>query len=348
MKGILYIKLLQLGIVALLSITATTAHGQDIHFSQLSETPLLRNPALAGLFSGDIRIQTVYRTQWNSFTDAYKTGSINAEFKLPLGSKNDFATVGGQILYDRAGTVALSATHILPMINFHKSLSEERNMYLSMAVMGGIVQRRIDRSKMTTNSQFDGSGYAPGSATGETFNRNGYSYGDASVGMSFNTQLGSKPDDNMYVGVAYHHFTKPKNVSFYSNYKIEMSPKMVYSFGIRTAISDNGYVTLEGDYTRQNSYRDLIGGVTFSRKLGDVSSPGYMFHIGSYYRFNDAIIPVIKLETRPLGFSISYDVNISGLKQASFGRGGLEVSTTYQSFHHGKYSSKNDLRCPRF
>ena len=56
---------------------------QDIHFSQIFETPLLRNPALSGLFSGDLRIQSVYRSQWNSITNAYQTGSANVEYKIP-------------------------------------------------------------------------------------------------------------------------------------------------------------------------------------------------------------------------------------------------------------------------
>jgi hypothetical protein len=47
---------------------------QDIHFSQFFETPLLRNPGLAGIFTGDYRLQMVYRDQWRSVTDGYKTG----------------------------------------------------------------------------------------------------------------------------------------------------------------------------------------------------------------------------------------------------------------------------------
>ena len=34
----------------------TKIDAQDIHFSQFFETPLLRNPALAGIFSGDVRL----------------------------------------------------------------------------------------------------------------------------------------------------------------------------------------------------------------------------------------------------------------------------------------------------
>src|SRR5918993_628848 len=77
---------------------------QDIHFSQFFEAPLWRNPSLAGIFTGDVRVQAVYRDQWNSVTNAYKTGSLNAEYKLPVGKSEDFLTLGLQMLYDRAGT----------------------------------------------------------------------------------------------------------------------------------------------------------------------------------------------------------------------------------------------------
>ena len=118
-------------------LTCTSScFSQDIHFSQFFETPLLRNPALAGIFSGDLRIQGDYRTQWNSVTVPYQTGSLNGEYKKPLGKSDDYITLGGEILYDKAGTVALTATHILPVINYHKSLSSEKNMYLSLGFMG--------------------------------------------------------------------------------------------------------------------------------------------------------------------------------------------------------------------
>ena len=83
----------------------------------------------------------VYRSQWNNVTDAYRTGSFNIEFKKPIGSGDDFLTIGGQVLYDRAGTIALTSTHLLPVLNYQKSLSTERNMYLSLGFMGGLVQK---------------------------------------------------------------------------------------------------------------------------------------------------------------------------------------------------------------
>src|SRR5690349_15199695 len=112
-----------------------SAMSQDIHFSQFFETPLLRNPGLAGIFTGDYRLQMVYRDQWRSVTDGYKTGSLNGEYKLPVGKADDFLTVGGQVLFDRAGTAVLQTTSVLPVINYHKSMSTDQNRYLSLGFM---------------------------------------------------------------------------------------------------------------------------------------------------------------------------------------------------------------------
>ena len=90
---------------------------QDIHFSQLFETPLLRNPSLAGIFEGDIRIQGVYRDQWTSFANGYRTGSFNAEYKMPVGQTDNYYTIAAQVLYDQAGSAGLTQTHLLPAIN---------------------------------------------------------------------------------------------------------------------------------------------------------------------------------------------------------------------------------------
>ena len=325
-----------------------SAFSQDIHFSQFSETPLLRNPALAGIFSGDLRIQGVYRTQWNSVTVPYQTGSLNGEYKLPIGHSNDFLSLGGELLYDKAGTVALTATHILPVVNYHKSLSEEKNMYMSIGFMGGLVQRRIDRSKITTNSQFNGSEYDPTLANGETFPNNGYSYMDGSVGISFNSQVGTNEDDNFFIGAAYHHFNHSSKISFYDNAQIEMTPKWVVSGGLRMGVTDNSYITINADYSKQGASREVIGGAIYSIKLDDPIDPKYVFHAGTYLRWKDAIIPVAKMEYKPFAVAVSYDINVSQLKTASNGRGGFELSISYQTYFDRDNSSKEAIRCPRF
>lgn len=320
--------------------TGLPVFSQDIHFSQFFEAPLLRNPSLAGIFTGDIRVQAVYRDQWNSVTNAYKTGSVNAEFKMPVGKNDDFITTGMQIMYDKAGTIGWTSTHLLPALNYHKSLSSDRNQYLSLGFMGGLVQRRFDPSKVTTNSQYDNGGI------GENFSNTQYSYLDGSVGMSYNSNLAYNPANNFFIGAAYHHFNRPNQTYFYRNANIELHPKWVFSGGLKLGVSDVAYMTIQADHSRQGGFTETVAGMMYGLKLGDdPDNPDYTIHAGGFLRWNDALIPVIKLDYTPFSISLSYDANISKLKPSSYGRGGFEISVSFI----GLRKSKGEyLLCPRF
>lgn len=314
---------------------------QDIHFSQFFQAPLLRNPALAGIFTGDIRVQAVYRNQWNSVTDAYKTASLEGEFKMPVGRLNDYVTVGMELLYDKAGTIGWTSTHLLPALNYHKSLSEQKNSYLSLGFMGGVIEQWFDRSKMTTNYQYDNG------VDGETIPANQYHYLDGSVGMSYNSNLDDNPENNYFLAAAYHHFNKPK-ISFYNDPNISLAPKWVFSGGIRFGVSDFSYLTIQADQSMQASFKETVAGAMYGFKIGpDHDQPDYTIHFGGFLRWNDALIPVIKIDYIPFSTTFSYDVNISKLKPSSYGRGGFELSVSYTGFRKNNPSNEA-LRCPRF
>jgi type IX secretion system PorP/SprF family membrane protein len=331
-----------LSFLLLVTLCGPLARAQDLHFSQFFEAPLLRNPSLAGIFTGDVRVQAIYRDQWNSVTNAYKTGSLNGEYKMPVGKADDFLTLGLQMMYDRAGTVSWTSAHVLPALNFHKSLSTEVNRYLSLGFMAGVVQRGLDRSKMTTNSSYDGLG------DGENLEANQFTYFDGAVGLSFNTQLNPDPQNNLYLGVAYHHFNRPKT-SFYRSGNIELQPKMVGSAGIRFGVTPASYLTIMGDYSRQGDYQEAIAGALYGLKVGgELEKPLYTLHGGAFMRLNDAFIPVIKLDYHPFSVSFSYDVNISQLKTSSHGRGGFELGVSYIGFTNRHNSVINATLCPRF
>ncbi len=322
---------------------------QDVHFSQFFEAPLWRNPSLAGIFNGDIRLQGVYRTQWGAVTVPFQTGSFNGEYKMPIGGADDYLTIGGQIVYDRAGTTRFTTTSLLPAINYHKSLSAEKSTYLSLGFMGGLVQRSIDRSKITTSSQFDGSGYNPFLDINEDLANYNTTYGDASVGMSFASQIGESENDNFFVGAAYHHFNRPVN-SFYRDPAVELNPKWVYSLGVRMGLTPNTYLNIQADFSKQGSYSEVLAGamVGFGLSGYDFTESMYNIHFGAFTRWSDAIIPVVKIDFLPFSAAFSYDINISQLRTASQGIGGFEFSLSYIGFLERNNSSKNAILCPRF
>lgn len=335
------IKYLQVAYFLMACAWINNLNAQDLHFSQFYEAPLLRNPALAGLYEGDVRIQGIYRSQWGSISNPFQTGSMNGEYKFAIGRGDDFLTVGGQVMYDKAGTVKLQTVHMLPMVNFHKSLSQEKNTYLSLGFMGGIVNRRLDRSRVTTNSQYDGFYYNGALPDGETFS-SGYSYSDMSVGMSLNSTLGSEDQHTFFAGVAYHHVTKPLN-SFYKN--ISHLPKWVLSGGLKLNLDEITYVTFNGDLSVQEPFKEAIAGAMISKRMGESEGSNYTVHAGTYYRYNDALIPVIKFDVNKISVGLSYDINISTLAPASRNRGGFELSLTYLA---SRPHDNPVILCPRF
>jgi type IX secretion system PorP/SprF family membrane protein len=253
-----------------------------------------------------------------------------------------------QVLYDRAGSTNFQTTNFLPAINYHKSLSDDRNKYLSLGFMGGLVQRRIDRSKMRTNNHFDGNGYNPGLPDGETFTTSSYNFLDGSVGMSFNSAIAGRERDNYFVGAAYHHVNRPQN-SFYKNPQVELNPKWVFSAGVKFDLTETSFFSLQADHSRQGPNTETIGGVLYSYKLGaDLTQPDYVIHFGSFLRWKDALIPVVKLDYNPFAVAFSYDVNVSELKTASQSRGGAEISVSYIGFFDRDNSTKNTMRCPKW
>lgn len=320
---------------------AAVSFCQDIHFSQFFEAPLYRNPALAGIVDGDIRVQTVYRSQWNSLANAYKTVSVNAEYKMPA-SGDDYVTVAMQVFNDKAGSTNLTTTHLLPAINYHKSLSDVKSTYLSVGFMGGYVQRSVDRSKITTNSTYNGQG------DGEDGLVPQYGYFDASAGVSFNTQLGDSRENNLVLGAALHHLTKPK-ASFYNNPSVAIARKWVFSGDVKFRLTDYSFVTVHNDYLKQGSYTEALSGAVFTQKIGPYSEePDFTIGAGGFLRWGDAFIPVVQLNYHPFALSMSYDVNVSALSSSSYGHGGYEMSLTYIGFLDRDNSSAKAVLCPRF
>jgi type IX secretion system PorP/SprF family membrane protein len=283
----------------------------------------------------------VYRSQWNNVTNAYKTISLNAETRYGVGKSNDFVTAGVQVLYDQAGTVGLNTTQILPALNYHKSINEDYNAYLSAGFMFGMVQRSINFSKATTNSSYDGMGIGENGAVPR------YSYMDGSAGLCFSSSMTENQLSNFFIGVAYHHFHKPKN-SFFNNENITLQPKIVGSGGIKLTRDGNAYINIQADYLVQGSSKEFIGGIMLGKKIGlDGDDSKYAVHAGAFMRMKDAFIPTIKLDMLPISVTVSYDVNISKLKSTTYGRGGMEISIAYIGFRK-KNSALDAVLCPKF
>ena len=332
-------------IIALLFLTPVLK-AQDINFSQFYELPLLRNPGLAGIFNGDIRVTSAFRSQWQSVTTPYRTIGLGMEYKKPIGRSNDFITIGMQFSNDIAGDSRLRRTQVFPVLNYHKSLSGEKDTYLSAGIMGGPVMQRFDPTKLSFDDQFVNGSYSSTNPTKETFTNAGFTYWDAAVGLNFSSTAGE--NTRYYVGLGLFHFTKPK-VAFQELYDVVLNPKWVVNAGLSAPVSDANKVIVYADYFMQGGARQIQGGLLLSHDLL-VLDENHRTTIsgGAFYRWNDALVPVVKLDYNQFSIGITYDVNVSKLKAASQYRGAYEVTLSYKAFRNSVNSSAEKVRCPAF
>jgi type IX secretion system PorP/SprF family membrane protein len=330
--------------ITFLVLAPACCPAQDVHFSQFYEAQLYQNPALSGLYKGDVHVQAMFRQQWTSISSPFETGYLSGEYKVPVGKQNDYLTLGAQFMYDQAGTATLTTTLVEPSLNYSKSLNHNKDMYLSVGFMGGLTQRRIDQSKITTDYQYSNGG---GGYSGEVLANPNITYIDGSAGISFTTALGEDNRNHFYAGVSYDHFNRPRS-SFYNTATVELQPKWVYSAGIKLFVSEQTFVEFHADHMEQGTYRETMAGGLFSVKFGDLDDPDYVLGLGAFLRWQSDIIPVVRLNYRLFAVSLSYDANISQLETASQGRGGFELGVSFLAFTRLDNSTRNSTLCPVF
>src|ERR1043165_4580018 len=99
---------------AMILFFAFGAQSQDVHFSQIYETPLLLSPANTGFFNGYVRAIVNYRNQWASMNKAYQTMGLSLDGGLFKSKKRPaFMGIGFTLFRDQAGVAAITKTSAL-------------------------------------------------------------------------------------------------------------------------------------------------------------------------------------------------------------------------------------------
>lgn len=341
----------QLATALLLAIgMGQTATAQDINFSQFYELPLLRNPALAGVFTGDLRITGVWRNQWNSVTVPYRTQALASELKF--NAWGTACAAGLQITNDKAGDSKLGRFSVSGAVAAYIPVDIGNESHVSAGFMGGIVRQRFAPENLSWNAQFVNGVYDPTAPTGQNFNaafateRN---YFDLSAGVMFNTNIGN--DIRLYTGVAGYHFSTGQRTfrNGLPDSSLSRSLKLVVNGGLSLPSSDFDRVILYTDVFFQGGARQVQGGILYRH---DILQDGYDFGIavsgGVFTRWGDAVMPMLKLDYYNWGVGFTYDANVSKLSKASGGVGGFEVTASYTTPLNIRNEEARKVMCPRF
>jgi type IX secretion system PorP/SprF family membrane protein len=321
-----------------------TASAQDPNFSQFFASPLTMNPAMTGKFDGVYRFAANYRNQWPTISNAYTTMTASFDMGIMKNRVPDFDQFGvGFMAYsDKAGDGALNSTYYGASVAYHKALDENGYHQIGAGFQGTYMNKRLNTSKLSFEDMLTPFGFT--GVTRESFSAQqvNLNYFDLNAGLIYNGSTNGY--NNFYFGASMYHINRPKE-SFQKG-DFVLNARTTLQAGARIPVGTYNSVHIAANHSMQAKAKNTMLGGAFSLNVNNDEENPTNFYLGTWYRFEDALIPYVGLEFGEWHFGVSYDVNTSSLKAASNSRGGVELSLIYIKKPTDPNAKK--LNCPKF
>jgi len=326
-----------------LLITNSVAIGQDIHFSQMSNAPLLLGPAETGNFFGDWQVTHSNRRQWGLIGKPYSTLSLGYEHQFYIGRQK--LSAGLVVVHDESGIQKLIQQRVYGSVAFHQTL---RKQEVSVGIQAGYVAKTLDISGLTFPSQYD---IAQGLFNDQLANREGslgqstYFF-DVNVGVRYRTVIWKlKPE----FGFSIFHLNQPyESLILDSNNFVPMR----YVGTVNTPVRINNRYHLQPQlfFMYQRRSRDLIlgtlGFMNMSSNKLKIKQTFAGLHLREGLTRNwDAFIFTGGLKFKHLQTALSYDITVSKLRLANSYQGAIELSVIYTGV--SSVLNKRSIPCNR-
>ena len=299
--------------------------GQDNQYSQFYSAQLYLNPAFAGTKVCP-RVIMNFRDQWPGITGEYV--SYGLSYDQSVGSNSGIGVVfngddAGQ------GTIKTNSINLV----YSPKVPLTKNLTLSVAISGGVIQKKLDASNLTFPDQFNDNGKIPG-AIAEITNDINKITPDINAGVILYSDL-------FHIGYSAHHVLEPIDILYTSKGKLYR--KHTVHLGINYVktekLNRKNKVTFSPQvvYQQQGPHSELNLGMYVTKKK---------ITGGIWYRGEDAIILVVGLQNKNFNFGFSYDATLSRL--ANNTAGSIEVSMGYVFPCKSKNKRIRMLACPSF
>ena len=314
---------------------------QDPHFSQFFASPLTLNPAFTGKFSGSWRLAANHRDQWPSIPKAYVTSSASIDFpilKNRIPDKDVFG-VGISGLSDASANKILKLNYGSVSMSYHKALDENGYSTIGAGFQATYSSLNLNVGELKFEDMLTQNGFT-GQSSEVITNGNKQSYFDVNAGLLYSGSTNGQ--NNFYLGASMYHINRPK-VGFQDK-NWYLSGRISIHGGGSFPLSDVITVHTSLIHQIQNKASETIVGAAIAANLGQDAEKPSAVYIGSWVRFNDAIVPYIGLEFGGLRIGVSYDFNISNLKAATTSRGGSEFSIIFIK----RPPDYQGIPCPKF
>jgi type IX secretion system PorP/SprF family membrane protein len=324
----------------LLALLLKTAAQTDPHFTQNYTYPMYINPALTGSGDGEYRATAIYRSQWGSISNPYRTMGASFDTRtdkniaLGVNVLNQSAGDGGFNYLNAYGSVAYTG------VKFGKN-NEHR---IVLAIQAGVINRHVDQSKFKWGEQWNPiTGYNASNPTTETFDRTSSTTLDVGAGALY---FDASPDKkiNAFGGFSVFHINKPKDPIISAQSAELNTIPLRYSIhgGVSFNISERLSIVPHALYMHQGNASEAMLGTYVQANV----NPETDVMIGAYYRNKDAIAPFVGFDWKNFIVGLSYDVNTSRLGAMAKHVNSFELSFTYVR-RNGSQSIFDFIRCAR-
>lgn len=320
--------------------------GQDASFTQYALSGTAYNPAMVGVMETRHRVTALYRNQWYSVLtqDAYQQGLIAYEGMINCTDYGIWA-MGIQGQSDFAGEVPINNNQLQVSLSYQHELGG--GLALAGGFKAGVLNFRLETSKLQFDEQFLALGYDPSAPTFEDLDN--WNTSQFKLDLGFGVAVFQR-DGLFSAGFSLLHINQP----FYSFFEAGDENKLGTGLIVHGSAKVMENLYLKGLFQRQAFFKNsrqwqLLLGVQTPFSLGLRTSDPYI-SFGFNGRFSgkdggglvlDALIPAVYYDMGSMGFSLSYDINTSPLAQATWLNGGLELGLTI------KFGERSCLRCPK-
>ncbi len=327
----------------------STINGQDAVFSQYFSSGLYVSPCFAGI-EPNLNIGVNTRTQWKSVSAPYVTNQISVikPFHKYGLTDNQVGGIGLSIYQDKAGDFGYQV--LGANVSGAYNIQAGENHTITFGLQAGVLQKQINVEKLEWGSQFDQYKGFNSSFPADASQSSGSLSGrkimlDLGAGLLYYFKAGRDRREkgaSFWLGYSAYHINRP-NESLISGYtsKLPMTNKglagIEFTLGSRFNISPNVLAVMQGSDTKELkglSNMQLNTGMYLTYMLVDLDDRSDMLPkdiiLGGWYRINDSYIASIGLVSNIYTIGFSYDLNKSGLKVATQGKGAWEVSLKIQ------------------
>ena len=301
---------------------------QDIHYSNFGFSPMNINPALTGVFPGDIRANAAYRSQWKGVPVSYSTFTGAADFRLgkPIEGKVRNWSLGGIFNYDQAGysrlnnaNVGISAAYLLPL---------SKNTYLSAGLNTAFNQRQFRTGDLTWDDQYQNKQFDPNIISKDVaiFDKT-HNFITIAPGANYHYQRNGKRLA-FDLGIGVFNLNRP-NVSFIDDPLHRLPIRYSVYTGINIPVSPFFDLLFEGMIQRQQPHTEKLFGFGGRLYIADKKTSQIAIEAGLSFRGADAYSPHLGMIYNRWRIGLNFDTNTSPFKVATNKLGGPEISLIY-------------------